>query len=222
MVTAQAQARLKQAEVSLANMRTDYNRAVGRLEALQEERGSVAMGISQAQSDIATWQQVQALFGKASDFARVQLKSRIEETVSAALQAVFEDNSEFRIHMRTLGGAPAAEWQLVSSKGEAGTRVISDTEDGDGGAASDVVSLALRATLLELSRPKADGPVLLDEAGKHVSKEYSANVAQFLKHFARKTGRQVCLITHSEDLASVADISYRVDIIDGVSEVTLL
>jgi len=53
-----------------------------------------------------------------------------------------------------------------------------------------------------------------------VSREYLPNVAEFLKQYAAKTGRQVLMVTHAEPLADVADVSYRVSQAgDGVSEV---
>ncbi len=74
--------------------------------------------------------------------------------------------------------------------------------------------------MLELSRPKPQGAVFLDEVGKHISVEYASNVAMFLKEYAAKTGRQISLITHQPALAEVADISYRVSQTNGVSEIS--
>lgn len=99
------------------------------------------------------------------------------------------------------------------------TSVAGDPESSRGGGVSDVVSLALRLALLELSRPRVEGPVLLDEVGKHISAQYAPNVAQFLKQYAEKTGRQIVLVTHMNALAEVANVSYRVSQENGVSEV---
>jgi DNA repair exonuclease SbcCD ATPase subunit len=62
--------------------------------------------------------------------------------------------------------------------------------------------------------------VLFDEPGKMISKEYLPNVAEFLKQYAKKTGRQIILVTHHEALADVADVGYKVTQENGVSEVT--
>ena len=62
---------------------------------------------------------------------------------------------------------------------------------------------------METSRPKPGGPVFLDESGKHLSREYLPNMAEFLKQYTRKTGRQMLLITHWEELADIADVSYK-------------
>ncbi len=209
---------LSHIEFSLSEMRSRYNQALGQKEMLDKQLQDSKTELTQTEKDIEIWQQVQVLFSKASEFARAQLKARIEKTVTAALQAVFEDDSEFRVYIRQLGGAPAAEWQLVSSKGESGTKVVSDTEDGDGGGASDVVSLALRAALLELSRPKPEGPFILDEPGKMIDKTARPNTARFVKQYVAQTGRQGIMITHHDELEEVADVAYRVVQVDGISE----
>ncbi len=213
---------LSNIEFTLSEMRSKYQQALGQKEMLERQKAEKAEALDQAKKDIEVWQQVQVLFGKVSEFARAQLKARIEETVTAALQAVFErDDIAFEIEMRTINNQPAASWQVVSyyGTGEDIATVSGSPEDARGGGVSDIVSLALRLALLELARPKPQGPVLLDEVGKHVSKEFAPNVAQFLKQYAEKTGRQILLITHQGDLAEVADISYRVEQRNGVSEV---
>lgn len=209
---------LQKIEFQLSELRSKYNQAVGQKEMLEQQRDDTDAALQQARQDVTLWRDVQVLFGKVSEFARAQLKARIEETVSAALQAVFErDDIRFEIEIKTSDGQPAASWQVVSMYGD--TSVAGDPESSRGGGVSDVVSLALRLALLELSRPKVDGPVLLDEVGKHISAQYAPNVAQFLKQYAEKTGRQIILVTHMGALAEVADVSYRVSQENGVSEV---
>lgn len=214
---------LSHIEFALSEMRSKYQQALGQKEMLEQQKTEKQSALEQARHDIEVWEQVRVLFGKVSEFARAQLKARIEETVTAALQAVFErDDIAFEIEMRTVNNQPAANWQVVSyyGSGENIATVSGSPEDARGGGVSDVVSLALRLALLELARPKPMGPVMLDEVGKHVSKEYAPNVAQFLKQYAQRTGRQIILITHQNDLAEIADVGYRVSQVDGISEVT--
>ena len=209
---------LKQIEFELGQMRSKRDREEGRLQGLKEDRAVAVEGLAGAVRDVGVFEQVQALYLKAGEYAREQLKARIEETVSAALQAVFEDDSEFKVGIRTVGGVAAAEWQLVSYKD--GVKVVADVEDGDGGGAADIVSLALRASLLELSRPRPEGPFVLDEPGKMVDKLAIPNTAQFVKEYIKQTGRQGIMITHHEALEDVADVAYRVSKgEDGLSEV---
>ncbi len=206
-------------ESCLKILQGEYDRASGQLALLEQQKSEKEVLLDRVQSDIEVWNQVQTLLTKAGDFAREQLKMMIEETVSSGLQAVFcTDDIRFKVDMRTLSGKPAARWVVVTQHGE--TVIESEPEDAKGGGVTDVVSLALRCALLELSRPKPGGPVVLDEAGKHVSKEYVSNIADFLKKYAEQTGRQILYITHQSALADVADVSYQVKQENGLSEVT--
>jgi DNA repair exonuclease SbcCD ATPase subunit len=205
-------------ELELNTLRTRYNQDAGALALLEQQLVSKEMELVQAIDDIEVWQQVKILFGKVSEFAREQLKLKIEETVTAALQAIFEsDNISFAIDIRTVNGKPSAEWSVINNYGD--VSVTANPEDAKGGGVTDVVSLALRLALLELTRPKPLGPIILDEPGKMISKEYLPNVAAFLKQYLQKTGRQGIMITHHETLAEVADSSWRVSQTNGISEV---
>lgn len=210
-------------ESSLAALRTRYSQGQGQRDLLINQRREKEQQLTAAQQDIELWRQVQLLLSKASEFAREQLKTRIEQTVTAALAAIFDSSMKFEIEMGNIGGRPSADWRVVSSYGDIGSEnqvsVVASPEDAKGGGVTDVVSLALRLALLELSRPKPGGPVLFDEPGKMISKEYLPSVADFLKQYAAKTGRQIIMVTHHEVLADVADVGYVVKQENGVSEV---
>lgn len=221
----------------LADLRSRHAAAQGQRDLLTRQLIQKQASLAAAQDDIALWQQVQLLLSKASEFAREQLVARLETTVTAALQAVFErDDIRFEIELRQLGGAPAANWLVTSMYGSAEKssdetksgksgkplEVTTEPESARGGGYVDIVSLALRLALLELSRPRPEGPILLDEPAKMVSAEFLPNLAEFLKSYAAKTGRQIIAVTHHETLAEVADVGYRVgqDGRTGISEVT--
>lgn len=189
-------------------MKDAYTKGVGARELLIKQKAEQQKKLTNSIETISTWEQVQILLTKTSEYAREQLKARIEETVTAALQAVFGEGLEFRIIISTFRDQPAAEWQVVSKYGD--MEVAGNPQDARGGGITDIVSLALRLAMLELARPKVTGPVILDECGKHVSKEFSGNMAFFLKEYAAKAGRQVILVSHNEELANAGDKTYKV------------
>lgn len=210
---------LERYDRALADMRGRYDRGAGALALLEGQKAAKAAELADARTDIDTWRQVQALLSKVSDFAREQLKLRIEETVTAALQTVFGDQYEFRIVLRQVGGQPAAEWQVASRYGE--ETIESSPEDSNGGGLVDVISLALRLAVLELARPSLGGPLVMDEPGKMISAEYAPHVADFLKAYAARTGRQGFLVTHNRSLAEAADVAIHVAKNGDLSEVTV-
>ncbi len=205
-------------ELRLAKLRSEHHKGAGQLELLETEKANLEQREKQLTETLGTWLQVQTLFGKVSEYSREQLKIRIERTVTAALQAIIgEEGLAFEIALGERNNVPTAEWQVSSLYGD--EVVTGRPEDSRGGGIVDVVSLALRLALLELVRPENEGPLLLDEVGKHVSERYAPNVAHFLKEYARKTGRQIILVTHQEALAEVADQAIKIGKIDGESVV---
>ncbi len=208
-------------ETVLASWRSKYDQDLGQLRLLQEQRVEGESRLETVKENLQTWRQVQVLLTKVSDYARRRLVERIEDTVTAALQTVLADDSlRFEVEMREIGGRASAEWRVVSMYSD--VEVSNNPEDARGGGIVDIVSLALRLALLELSTPRPEGPVILDEPAKMVSAEYAENLAYFLKSYAQQTGRQFIVVTHNEALAQAGDVSYRVTQENGVSEVVRL
>lgn len=209
-------------ETALASMRSRYEQGKGQLALLDRQRAEKAETLHDINSSIDLWRKVQVLLTKTSDFARRQMVERIEQTVTAALRTVLADDAlRFEVELREVGGRPSAEWRVVSQYGE--VEVANNPEDARGGGIVDIVSLALRLALLEISRPKPEGPVILDEPAKMVSAEYAESLAFFLRSYAQRTGRQFIVVTHNQTLAGAGDVAYRVVKNEfGVSEVTRL
>jgi DNA repair exonuclease SbcCD ATPase subunit len=206
-------------EIELSHLKTKYQTESGKLELLQTQLTDKSTQLEQVRQNIEVWQKVKAMLSQMTEFAREQLKQRIQGTVTSALQAILLRNDiSFEIEMWfDSQKKPNARWKINSPCGE--VMVQTEPEDGNGGGVTDVVSLALRAALLELSNPKPAGLFALDEPGKMVSKEYLPNVAEFLKRYLQKTGRQGLIITHHDILAECADVGYRVSQENGISEV---
>lgn len=182
-----------------------------------EQQKTEKLKLAQQQHDQAELlTQVKMLLAKVSEAARAQVQERIERLVSSALQAVFGEELRFKVILYELGGAPAARFEVESACGSSYISVA--PEDSRGGGITDVVSLALRIAVLELIHPKQTAPMILDEPGKMISAEYAANVAYWLKQYARQTGRQIILVTHNSALADAADKTIKVIKIDGESE----
>lgn len=170
-----------------------------------------------AEAELGINDKVQILLQKTSDFARQQAKNRIEEIVTSALSVVFDRPYQFRISLEVRSNRPEVDYWLQSDD------IVTQLKPPDydkGGGVIDVITLALRLVIGELSGLR--GPIFLDEVGKHVSAEYAPHVAFFLKEYSEKFNRQIILITHNEALAEIGDMSLAVSIKDGRSEVKVV
>lgn len=164
--------------------------------------------------DTASIEQCNILFQKMSDQQRQAACQKLEELCTYALQYAISPNYEMRLDLRTLRNKPAAELSIIKKD----TGVRSSPLESSGGGIVDILSTALRFITMEVwQNPPIDGPVILDEAYKHVSREYIPLVSSFLKKLQRDFGRQILLCTHNEYLSQVADSQICVTMENGVS-----
>lgn len=200
---------LQQIEQAITAMTGLYNREVGARDLLQSSLEGYQKEQARIADQLKISEQIQMLLTKSAEYARAQLKGRIETTVTAGIQAIFGNDDEFHVEMGTYREQPTANWRVATKGG------VVDPEESDGGGISDTVSMALRLSLMEIGRPKPGGAVFLDESGKHVSKEYLPNMAEFIREYARTAGRQVFLVTHAAEMAAMADKSLSVKMKDN-------
>lgn len=189
----------------------------GRREQLQEQLARLRKSLAERQRDRQLYGQVAALLRTVAEHARRDAREQVEMLVTDALRYVFGPHLEFQVVTQERAGRSEAEFYVVSSYGT--HRVQTRPQDARGGGVVDVVSLALRAALLLLARPPLAGPMVLDEPAKHVSEEYIARVASFLKETSSSFGRQVIMVTHNQHLAQTGDKAYLVEMKEGVSRV---
>ncbi len=156
------------------------------------------------------------LFQKTATYAREQSKRQIEDLVTRCLQFIFETDIEFLIELSEKRSVPNAEFYVRSNYDE-GYSIITKPELERGGGVVDIISIALRIAFIQLHKPVLQGPIVLDEPGKHVSEDYIFNLGDFLSKSSSLFKRQIIMVTHNAHLAQICDKSYSVDIKNGVS-----
>ena len=148
--------------------------------------------------------EIQALLVNTADQAREVGRQRMEKVVTRALQSVFGSDFTFEIEMDESGGKPIARF-LVCSIGENGDVIKNEPQDSRGGGINDIVAFALQvAVLVVYNEPKIQGPIILDEPGKHVSEEYAVKFGEFLEFVSKTFNRQIIMVTHQPHLAATA------------------
>lgn len=204
---------------AVAGLRDHYNRRRGEQDAILRKKKTVEDRLEEKRHDIDKLQQVKILLQESAVFAREQARRQIETMVTNALQFIFGDGDmQFRVTIDEVRGRAEGEFLVVSTYGGE-IPVETRPQDARGGGVVDVISLALRAALLHANKPKLDGPIILDEPAKHVSDEYSRQVAEFLKQLSTAFGRQIIMVTHNQHLANTGDTSYIVEMRSGKSYV---
>ncbi len=203
---------------SLDRVKAVYHRQRGEESKLLQEKESREKRLAEVKDSVECLEKVRLLLQEAASHAREQGRKQVEFMVTQALQFAFGSDLEFKVVVEEKRDRPEAEFYVCSNYG-GDARVETPPQDARGGGVVDVISLALRLALLEAFRPPVGGPVILDEPAKHVSEEFSPQVAQFLKSFSQSLGRQVIMVSHNQHLADSADVAYLVEMSQGRSSV---
>lgn len=203
---------------AVLDLREYVNRRKGEEDAWKRLREEAQRQLESCRDERELLQEVGQLLHVAGEYAREQARRQLELIVTQALQYVFGSQVSFEVEIGVSKGRPEGEFYVKSQYEN--VEVRTRPQDARGGGVVDVVSLALRIAFAELAR--VDGPIFLDEPGKHVSAEYSPHVAGFLKEMSEAFSRQIVLVTHDQHLAGAADKSFRVSLRDGVSHVAVV
>lgn len=194
------------------------DRDKGALDILIKRYEDLEKRLSDIKKETEILEKVSLLFQMTAEYARNQAKAQIEDLVTRCLQYIFENDMEFVIEFDTNGSIPVGEFYIVSNYD--GYTVKNSPENSRGGGITDLISIALRISFLEIYKPYIYGPLILDEPGKHLSEDYIFNLGDFLKQTTRMFNRQIIMVTHNSSLSEFADESFRVDIRNGVSIIT--
>lgn len=198
----------------------DVSRQEGIRDSIKEQIEKKKGEIREVEGEETKLNGVVFLLQKAADFSRNQATHQIEDIVTQSIAYIMQNSSRFIVDLSEKRGLSIAEFFVESDYGD--YKVKTKPELSRGGGVVDIVSLALRIAFLENHRPKMDGPLFLDEPGKHISDDYIFNMGEFLKECSRLFSRQIIMVTHNDYLTNICDKAFRVDIRNGISEVTEL
>jgi DNA repair ATPase RecN len=102
-----------------------------------------------------------------------------------------------------------------------GQIVRNEPQQSRGGGINDIVAAALQvATMVVYNSPKIQGPIILDEPGKHVSEDFVAKFGEFLAFISKTFNRQINMVTHQPYLAETADRTLYSQLVGGKTQVT--
>ncbi|GAE34680.1 ATPase [Halalkalibacter akibai] len=209
---------LEKLEARFKKAQDQWTRLDAKKQLLEEQLANKIKELDSFFETIDTYEKTRVLLQQSAEYAREQAKQQIETLVTNALQYVFGPLFSFQIELEEHGNKAVAEFYVVSEY--EGVKVKTRPQDSRGGGVVDIVTLALRIALIETVQPRREGPLLLDEPGKHVSGDYVLYLYEFLKSLSTMFNRQIIMITHNYHLAQSGDVAYEVSIKDGISEVT--
>jgi len=148
---------------------------------------------------LETYEYIKTLFQKLGMASRTSLVSRIEGTVTKAIQETMEDDTlRFRIVFDEEKNAKV-DFKLFDEK----TSQELDIVNSFGGSLVLIVNVILRVMFAEILGVK--GPLIFDEPGTFIDAEKIRNFGKFLKVISKELNRQILVISHAPDIIGAAD-----------------
>lgn len=176
----------------------------------KQESKELQTQIDKNKQEIDLHNKASYLLQKTAEKQREYIKDKIEKLGTAALQSIFGPQFELNIELNQSKAKPECKIYVTETIGE--NKVTREPQDFTGGGVVDIVGLSLRFAMLQVyDEPRIEGSVILDEPGKHVSKEYSNLLSEFLKILSESLDRQIIFVTHNEYMANSSDIVIRVN-----------
>lgn len=147
--------------------------------------------------------------------AAQKVQSRIEyhisHMVTLALSGVYSEDIQFVVKFEARRNTTEADFFFKVGDGEE-----QDVMDNFGGGVLDVTAFALKIVMLSLKK-KLRRFLVIDEPFAHVSPDLQHNVSEMIKLINEKTGIQILMVSHAEDINDSADKTFGVAKIDNQS-----
>jgi DNA repair exonuclease SbcCD ATPase subunit len=139
----------------------------------------------------------------------------IELLVNKALEKIFDDIT-FKIELEEERNKKVAK--PIVKKLTKNFEFEGDPLNSSGGTVSQIISLALRISILEKSlNPKFEGPLILDEPLTFLDEESKRKIGEFIKSLSEYLNRQIILITHDRILMEIGNKIFYVKSENGES-----
>lgn len=183
------------------SLRDSLSRLKGKQELLSLQLKNAEQQLIENKKNIELYKQAIEVLTVIQRNANETIKVGLESIVSNALHSIYGTSYDFKIEFDRRGNYSELNFNIQTPD----CKKALDPLLTSGGGVLDVISLALRVALLELSSPRIEGPLLLDESFKHLSVGYIPKAANFLKTLSAKLGRQIILVSHREELIESAD-----------------
>lgn len=198
---------LKQLEEKIDSLHSELSSLQGQCDLLQEQS-------TKSKNKLEDLEHKKELFKKAVELLTIVeqstkevVKKGFEEIVTYALQYILSSNGySLELNFGRRGNLTEVDFNLISPD----CKEPSDPLLSSGGGVLDILSLALRVSMLEIVKPKIPGFLALDEPFRHLSSEYLENARNFLKSINRRINRQIIVVTHKQSLVINADRAIKI------------
>lgn len=195
-------------KLDIEQLEQSFQNLTSQLGSLQGQSSLLSSQITSSEHKINDFAHKKEIYTKAIELltfaqqvTKEKLKTGFEQIVTYALRYIYSSDYEFGLEFGRHGNLQSMDFNVKTPE----CQTPYDPLLSSGGGVLDIISLALRIALLELSKPKIEGFLILDESFKHLSSNYLENAEKFLEAINKKIGRQIILVTHKKELLNNAN-----------------
>lgn len=196
-------------QVRVVRRRIDVE--VGQARTVAERGQALTRQVMALEADRETAERVSAVLARIGAERDATARAQVEGLVTAGLRAIFDDNLSFHLVESVSRQTPQIDF-MVRTHREDGSYYETDVLSARGGGLAAVCGLLLRVVVILLTRQISpeDAPNLLclDETLAHLSSDRLESAGSFLRALVDRTGLQVLMVSHQEELAEAADTVY--------------
>lgn len=184
--------RLNNLKSKLDSLGNEVGRIQGEFNYIKSEIENKEKKIITLTSEVENSEKAVELLNKVQAVTRDRIKEEFESVASWALRYVFETDYKFKLVFSTRGNLQELNFTVRSPECDEDM----DFLDSQSGGVMNVVSLILRLILMEVSVPKINGWIILDESFKNVNgKENIEKLNTFMVELSKNFKRQIIHIT---------------------------
>lgn len=191
---------------NLKDLQKQRDNIEGKYSYIQTETETLKEEIKNINQKTIDYKKAVELIGMVQQFTVKKTKKGFEKIVTYALKYIFNDDYKFKLEFKKRGNLKELNFNVITPE----CKEALDPLDSSGGGILDILSLALRISLLQLKLNKDEYFVVLDEPFKHLSKDYLENAGKFIESISEKINKQIIMITHKSDFLQIADKSIKI------------
>lgn len=192
----------------------DLNGKIAVKQRIDKELFELNSKIELMQLDYAVVEESRLVIAAVEETQQKQLKLKLERIITRALTAIFERNYKFELAFSDRGNQSDVTFNILNENGDA-----ADLRNAHGGGLLVIVAFLLRTVIILSARPAMRRLIVHDEPFAQVSEEYRDKLVTFIQAFAKAADVQFVFVTHSQDLADIADVKYRFKLVNGLTQV---
>jgi len=185
---------LKSLEDQFSELTRKLGEVQGEYKHIKQEKNKLEMNLCKLDVDKEMHTKAVELLSVVQKVSQEKIKDGFETLITQALHYVFENDTTFELTFGRRGNLQELDFNIKKPGFEEAYDII----DTDSGGVIDIVSTALRLVLMEISTPKIEGFIILDEPFTGVSKDedYLMRAKDFIQEIHQKLKRQMIIISH--------------------------